>query len=441
MTDTSDMELVREFARNHSEAAFTELVRRHLNLVYSVARRCTDCDADAKDVAQVVFVIFARKAAGLRTRTVLAGWLYETTRYTAACLQRTNVRRQVREQESYMQSTLTDNANTDADWHLLAPHLEAAMSQLGKGDRTLLALRFYENKSGQEAAALLGINAAAAHKRTARALEKLRKFFTQRGVALSVTAIAGAVSANSVQAAPVALAKSVTAMAIAKGAAASGSSLTLIKGTLKLMAWTKAKMAIAVSACLLLTGGTVTTVIICKQARPAPGIPKGWSVLSGNVDQWNWADGKINAHSTTGDCLLASAREYRDVTMSATVCTTNRDADFALRMQDADNGYYVLFVPNGTPWSADNGCFVSLLRKIAGDESTLAAYHGRGISDAGQSAKIGVTVKGPWFEVQLNGVTVLRTKDTTFASGFIGLRIYGDAGKPCDATFSDFTFH
>jgi RNA polymerase sigma factor (sigma-70 family) len=253
MPDANDMDLVREFARNHSEAAFTELVRRHLNLVYSVARRCTGSDSDAQDVTQAAFVILARKAAGLRTRTVLTGWLYETTRHTAACLQRTNARRHAREQEAYMQSTLTAADTADA-WSRLAPHLEAAMAQLGERDRTLLALRFYENKTGPEAAVLLGIREAAAHKRTARALEKLRIFFSHRGVALSAAAIAGAVSANSVQVAPAALAKTISAVAMAKGMSAGASTLTLVKGALKIMAWTKMKMVIAVGATVILMG-------------------------------------------------------------------------------------------------------------------------------------------------------------------------------------------
>ena len=78
----------------------------------------------------------------------------------------------------------------------------------------------------------------------------------------STTAIiAGAISANSVQAAPVALAKSVTAVALAKGAAASGSTLTLIKGALKIMAWTKAKTAIVVGVGVLLAAGTTTIAV------------------------------------------------------------------------------------------------------------------------------------------------------------------------------------
>jgi len=255
------MDLVREFARDNSEAAFTELVRRHVNLVYSVARRCTGNDGDAHDVTQAVFIILARKAAGLREKTLLTGWLYETTRFAAARLLRTNARRHAREQEAYMQSTLNDSsrqsaatADTAESWTQLSPHLEAAMSKLAAADRALLVLRFYENKSGPEAAALLGIREDAAHKRVTRALEKLRKFFVKRGVTLTATAIAGAVSANSVQAAPVALAMTITT---AKGAVASSSILAIVKGTLKLMTWVKVKTAILASASLLLAAGVV----------------------------------------------------------------------------------------------------------------------------------------------------------------------------------------
>jgi RNA polymerase sigma factor (sigma-70 family) len=213
MTDAQDMELVRQFARDNSETAFTELVRRHIHLVYSVARRCTGNDSDAHDVTQAVFITLARKAATLRERTLLAGWLYETTRFTTTRLLRTNARRHAREQEAFMQSTLNEG-DTAEIWTQLAPHLEAAMAKLNGADRALLVLRFYENRTGAEAAALLGIGEDATHKRVARAIEKLRKFFAQRGVTISGTAIAGAVSANSIQAAPAGLAAIISATAL-----------------------------------------------------------------------------------------------------------------------------------------------------------------------------------------------------------------------------------
>ena len=73
MPDASDMALLRDYTRHHSEAAFAELVQRHINLVYSVALRFTRNPPDAEDVTQAVFVILARKAASLHERTVLTG--------------------------------------------------------------------------------------------------------------------------------------------------------------------------------------------------------------------------------------------------------------------------------------------------------------------------------------------------------------------------------
>jgi RNA polymerase sigma factor (sigma-70 family) len=247
MPDANDMDLLREFARHNSETAFAELVHRHLNLVYSVALRFTASPGNAEDVAQAVFIILARKAARLNERTVLTGWLYETTRLTAAGWLRSQKRRQAHEQEAFMQSTL-DQPGTDEVWRQLAPHLEAGMSRLAERDRTLLALRFYENKTGAEAAALMGIREEAAHKRTARALEKLRKFFTKRGVSSTTAILAGTISANSVQAAPAGLAAKITAAAILSSAAIHSAALIAATKTIAMTTLQKSFITITIVA-------------------------------------------------------------------------------------------------------------------------------------------------------------------------------------------------
>lgn len=260
MQDAQDIELVRLFSRDDSEAAFAELVRRHVNLVYSVALRFTHDTGDAEDVTQAVFVILARKAAKLGPKTTLTGWLYETTRFTAMKLLRTKTRQQVREQEAYLRSSLNE-ANPDEAWKQLAPALEEGMSTLSEKDRTLLALRFFENRSRAETAEILGIAESAAHKRVARAVEKLRGFFARRGIVLPAALLTAAISAHSVQAAPVALAHSVMAAAALQGAAISSPLLGLVHGTIKLIAYTKMKTAILTGATALFGIGLIAVSV------------------------------------------------------------------------------------------------------------------------------------------------------------------------------------
>ena len=81
----TDGELLRGYARDRSETAFEELVRRHIDLVHSAALRQMNGDTYmAEDVTQTVFTDLARKAAGLVNHSSLTGWLYTSTQFVAA---------------------------------------------------------------------------------------------------------------------------------------------------------------------------------------------------------------------------------------------------------------------------------------------------------------------------------------------------------------------
>jgi RNA polymerase sigma factor (sigma-70 family) len=295
MQPTDDSSLLRQYAEDNSDEAFAALVTRRINLVYSVALRQVGNPHNAEEITQAVFIILAKKAAQLREVKSLSSWLFQVTRLTANNFVRSESRRHRREQEARMQSIL--NESETEVWPKIAPLLDTAVAGLREKDRQAIVLRFYEGRNLREVGLALGAREDAAEKRVNRALEKLRKFFTKRGVTLSAAAIAGAVSANSVHAAPVTLAKSVTAMAIAKGAVASASTLTLIKGALKIMAWTKMKTVAVVGVAVIFAAGSTTLAIHHEHRQRAnnPMLMAGFSKSANQSLQSHWT-GSNTAH-------------------------------------------------------------------------------------------------------------------------------------------------
>ncbi len=265
MQELDDISLLREYVNHESEDAFAALVARHVNKVYSIALRHARNPHQAEEITQAVFVILASKARRLGGQVILSGWLCRTARLTAVTFVRSETRRARRDQEAYMQNRLDE---TDSDvWRQIEPLLDAAMAGLSKVDHHALVLRFFDGKSMKQVGAALGASEDAAKMRVNRAVEKLRLFFSRRGIVVSVAILTAAISANSVQAAPAFLAKTAATVALAKGATASTSTLTLIKGVLKIMAWTKTKTAIVAGLALLFVAGTVT-VVVKKRSHP-----------------------------------------------------------------------------------------------------------------------------------------------------------------------------
>lgn len=231
MHSLTDQQLLQDYTGRRSETAFAELVRRHVDFVFSAALRMVRDAHLAQDVTQAVFVALAQNAPRLLGRLALSGWLHLTARNLAAKTVRSEVRRRAREQEAAAMNELL-SAEPDAVWEHIAPELDAALGELDETDRDALLLRYFERKSAREMAQTLNVSDEAAQKRVNRAVERLRKFFAARGVTVGASGLAAVISTNAVQAAPAGLAATVSAAAALAGATLTPAATATVTNTL-----------------------------------------------------------------------------------------------------------------------------------------------------------------------------------------------------------------
>ena len=249
----ADAELLRRYAKDRSEEAFTELVRRHLNLVYGAALRRAGGDAHrAADVAQLVFTELARKAESLTGHAVLTGWLYTTTRNKTIDAIRSEQRRQNREQEVQIMHKPATSDAVDVDWDRLRPVLDEVLDDLSDDDREAVLLRFFEELSFAEIGANLRVSEDAARMRVARSLEKLRAALSRRGVTSTTAALTVALAGQVGMAAPAGLLAAVTTAALAGATVVGG-------GTAAVAFVTMSKLSVGL-ATVILAAGTVGLV-------------------------------------------------------------------------------------------------------------------------------------------------------------------------------------
>lgn len=257
-----DRQLLQEFVRQGSQRAFSQLVERHKDWLYSACLRRLRDPSLAEDATQAVFVALARKAPKLLNVTALSPWLHQTAKYAAANIERTRARRTHHESEAAAMIRAQSQPEPQSNWEQIAAELEPALDRLRLHDRQTILLRFYEQKTHEQIAAILDISENAAKKRLSRAIDRLRSVLSKRGVVVTASCLTGLLLTNVSSAAPITLAASVSAMV---GSPSSGQLTIFAKN---LVGWfTAAKLQ------------TTAVVAVFALVVPAP-----WLIFQGQSD-------------------------------------------------------------------------------------------------------------------------------------------------------------
>jgi RNA polymerase sigma factor (sigma-70 family) len=271
-------DLLTAYRTSRSEGAFTELVRRYTNLVYSVAHRRLADASLAEEVTQAVFLRLAKAAPKVTHDAALVAWLHRTTVHVAIDAWRSETRRRAREQNAAaMESAPAEDARL---WSEMAPQLDEALDQLSDEDREAVLLRFFAQKRMREVGQALGISEDAAKMRVSRAIDRLRAQLALRGVSCTVAVLAGFMAERSIEAAPAHLLPRLVAL---KCAASTGSTgMAAVLPSAKLGATLVALLAAGLCVVALLrsphlagrqpTQDTATGAMAAAQA-PAPSRP------------------------------------------------------------------------------------------------------------------------------------------------------------------------
>src|SRR5664279_163293 len=256
-------ELLRCYVTDRSEAAFAELVRQHIDLVYSAALRQVNGRASmAQDVTQAVFTELGRNAPRLLRHPALTGWLYTTTRFLAAKARRAEQRHHASEQEAHAMNQLLRPAEADLAWQELRPLLDDVMHELNAGDREAVLMRYFERQPLAKIGERLGLRENTARMRVERALDKLRAALARRGVTSTVAALAGVLTERAACVAPLELAEHISHSAFAAAATGGG----VGAGVLNFLASTQAKLVVG-------AGGAVLVASLLVLPRLMPNAP------------------------------------------------------------------------------------------------------------------------------------------------------------------------
>jgi RNA polymerase sigma factor (sigma-70 family) len=268
----SDAQLLQTFLVSRDETAFEALLRRHGPMILAVCRRVLRNAHDAEDAFQATFLVLARNAGSIRSKQVVANWLYGVAYRTAMKARAMNAKRRAKER----QAGAMPRSEATADEELLAK-LDYELSRLPDKYRVPVILCELEGKSRKEAARLLGVPEGTLSWRLAQA----KKLLARRLSLYGTVAVAALLAQGAASACLPAVLRASTVKAVLRAGTIPAQILALTEGVMKAMLLTKLKVTACFAMLMLLAGAGATGLTYRATAQePKRGAGYGTALAS-----------------------------------------------------------------------------------------------------------------------------------------------------------------
>jgi RNA polymerase sigma factor (sigma-70 family) len=252
--------LLYRFATHRDEAAFEVLVHRHGPMVWRVCRSLLRDAHAAEDAFQATFLVLVRKAGSIGRPELLGNWLYGVAHRVSLRARKTMARREARERSGVEE--LAEAGGDEGARQDLQPLLQEELQRLPAKYRSPMVLCYLEGRTNEEAAQQLHWPVGTLKVRLLRGRKMLRSRLVRRGLALSVAALASALTGKAGAAMPEVLVDKTIRSALAFGAgraagtgARSAKVVALAEGVIKSMGWARLPFVASVLVGVLVAVG------------------------------------------------------------------------------------------------------------------------------------------------------------------------------------------